>query len=154
MTGEGQKGTPTNKGTGRKTSENVMTNRSPSLPTPFCQRRPPPPLPWMSSEVQKKRELAKEVRGPKDKTNGHERGARVMTFSVPSPSRRPLLTFTEMNTLRSNYAVFPRVGRPKCHSRCSLASHFGICVADNAFRGGNVSMLHVQKTTKDPEIQG
>ena len=31
------------KGTGRKTSENVMTNRSPSPPTPFCQRPPPAP---------------------------------------------------------------------------------------------------------------
>ena len=31
------------KGTGRKTSENVMTNRSPSPPTPFCQRPPAAP---------------------------------------------------------------------------------------------------------------
>ena len=54
------------KGTGRKTSANVMTNRSPSPPTPFCQR-PPRPLPLMSSEEQQRGKLVGEVRGPKGK---------------------------------------------------------------------------------------
>ena len=35
---------------------------------PHFVRGPPPPLPLMSSEVQKKGELAREVRGSKDKT--------------------------------------------------------------------------------------
>ena len=48
------------KGTGRKTSENVMINRSPS-PQPHFVRGPPPPLPWMSSEVQKRGKLVREV---------------------------------------------------------------------------------------------
>ena len=65
--GEGQKGTP-KKGTGRKTSANVMTNRFPSPPTPFYQNPPPPPLPLMSSEAQKRGKLVREVTGPKDKT--------------------------------------------------------------------------------------
>ena len=35
---------------------------------------------------------------------------------------------------RSGYAKLPRVGSPKCHSRCSLELRFGIHVADSMFR--------------------
>ena len=85
LTGEGQKGTP--KRGREETSENVMTNRSPSPPTPFCQRpspAPPPPLPLMSSEEQKRGKLVREVGGPKDKTNGRERDALSWHF-LPHP---------------------------------------------------------------------
>ena len=73
------------KGTGRKTSENVMTNRFPCPPTPFCQR--PPPLPCMSSEVQKRGKLVRELRGPKDKPMG-VRGTLChdIFFPVPLPA--------------------------------------------------------------------
>ena len=47
----------------------------------------------MFSEVPKRGKLVREVGGSKDKTNGRERDA---LFSVPSPSRRPLLTFTDI----------------------------------------------------------
>ena len=76
------------KGTGRKTSDDVMTSRSPSPPTRFCQRPPPPrPLPLMSSEVQKRGKLVREIMGPKVKTNGRARDALSWHFlSRPLPS--------------------------------------------------------------------
>ena len=57
-------------------SENVMTNRSPSLQPLFLSEAPPPrPLPLMSSEVYVRGKLVREVRVCKDKTNGRERDA-------------------------------------------------------------------------------
>ena len=44
---------------------------------------------------------------------------------------------------RSAGRMFPCVGSLKCNSRCSLASRFGICVADITFHRGNVSTFHV-----------
>ena len=40
----------------------------------------------------------------------------------------------------------------KCHSRCSLASRFGICVADITFRRGNVSAFHSTSAQGPPQL--
>ena len=70
--GEGQKGTP--KGDGKK---NVRKCHDKSVPFPSnpILSEAPRPLPLMSYEVHKRGELVREVRGPKDKTNGRERDA-------------------------------------------------------------------------------
>ena len=62
-------------GDGKKNVRKCHDKPVPFPSTPILSEAPPPPLPLMSSEVQKKRELAREVRGSKDKTNGHERDA-------------------------------------------------------------------------------
>ena len=62
------------KGDGKKNARKFHDKSVPSL-QPHFVRGPPPPLPLMSSEVQKRGELAREVRGPEEKTNGRERDA-------------------------------------------------------------------------------
>ena len=53
---------------------------------PHFVRGPPRPLSSMSSEVQKRGKLVREVGGPKDKTNGRERDALSWHFlSRPLP---------------------------------------------------------------------
>ena len=108
------------KGDGKKTSENVMTNRSPSPPTPFCQRPPTPPLPSMSSGLQKRGKLVGEVRGSKDKTNGRDRNALSWHFlSRPLPG--PLLTFTEIPPEKSSWAF----SRPFRRETWQASQYFG-----------------------------
>ena len=83
--GEGQKGTPKR---GREEKRQKMSWQIGPLPLqPHFVRGPPArPLPLMSSEVQKKGKLVREVRGPRDKTNGRERDLLSWHFlSRPPP---------------------------------------------------------------------
>ena len=91
-----KKGTPKR---GREEKRQKMSWQTGPLPLqPHFVRGPPPPLPWMSSEAQKRGELAREVRGSKDKTNGCERDALSWHFlSRPLPGV-PLLTFTDLSS--------------------------------------------------------
>ena len=84
LLGEGQKGTPKR---GREEKRQKMSWQTGPLPLePHFVRGRPPPLPLMSSEVQERGELAREVRGPKEKTNGRERDALSWHFlSRPLP---------------------------------------------------------------------
>ena len=52
-----------------------MTNRSLSLPTPFCQRPPPRPSHSCPLKYRKEGNWVREVKGLEDKTNGRERDA-------------------------------------------------------------------------------
>ena len=72
---------------GREEKRQKMSWQTGPFPLqPHFVRGPPPPLPLMFSEVQKKGELAREVRGSKDKTNGRERDAPSWHFlSRPLP---------------------------------------------------------------------
>ena len=63
---------------------------------PFCN-----PLTFMSSEVQKRGKLVREVRGPKDKTNGRERDALSWHFLSRRLPGVPFLTFTEKLSIGS-----------------------------------------------------
>ena len=74
---------------GREEKRQKMSWQIGLLPLQQHFHRGPPhaPLPLMSSEVQKRGKLVREVRGPKDKTNGHERDALSWHFlSRPLPS--------------------------------------------------------------------
>ena len=66
-----QKGDPDGKKNVRKCHDKPV----PFPPTPFCPRPLTPPLPLMSSKVQKRGKLARQVRGSKGRTNGRERDA-------------------------------------------------------------------------------
>ena len=63
------------KGDGKKNVRKSHDKPVPFPSNPIFVRGPPPPLPLMSSEVQKKGDQLGMVRGSKDKTNGRERDA-------------------------------------------------------------------------------
>ena len=75
------------KGDGKKSVRKCHDKSVPFPSNPILSEAPPPrPLPLMSSEVQKRGKLVREVRGPKDKTNGRERDALSWHFlSRPLP---------------------------------------------------------------------
>ena len=52
------------KGDGKKNVRKCHDKSVPFPSSPFSSEAPPPPLPSMSSEVQKRGELAREVKGP------------------------------------------------------------------------------------------
>ena len=61
------------KGDGKKSVRKYHDKPLPFPSNPILSEALPAPLPLMSSEVQKGGKLVREVRGPKDKTNGRER---------------------------------------------------------------------------------
>ena len=63
------------KGDGKKNVRKCHHKSAPFPSNPILSEAPPLPLPLMSSEVQKRGKLVREVRGLKDKTNGRERDA-------------------------------------------------------------------------------
>ena len=119
--GEGQKGTPKR---GWEEKRQKTSWQIGPLPLQFCQSPPPRPLRLMSSEVQKRGKLVREVRGPKDKTNGRERDALSWHFlsrplpavpfwpspNVPRQEERNSLTMRRRTTTHTR---FPRI-EPIC----------------------------------------
>ena len=100
--GGGQKGTPER---GREEKRQKMSWQIGPLPLqPHFVRGPPPPLPWMSSEVQKRGKLVREVRGPKDKPTG-VRGTLCHDIFCPVPFPAPLLTFTDENNRKTTRSM-------------------------------------------------
>ena len=84
LLGEGQKGRQ--KGDGKKKRQKMSWQTGPLPLQPDFVRGPPPPRPLMSSEAQRKGELARDIRGSKDRTNGRERDALSWHFlSRPLP---------------------------------------------------------------------
>ena len=74
------------KGDGKKNVRKCHDKSVPSPSNPILSEGPPRPLPLMFSEVQKRGELVREVRGPKDKTNGRDKDALSWHFlSRPLP---------------------------------------------------------------------
>ena len=63
------------KGESKKNVGNCRGKPVPFPSNPILSEAPPGPSPFMSSEVQKRGKLVREVRSPKDKTNGRERDA-------------------------------------------------------------------------------
>ena len=78
------------KGMGRKISETLMTDSSPS-PPPHAVRGPSP-----SPEAEKWCKLVREIRGFKKEYQWVWEAHHVMTFSVPCPSQHLLLTFAKL----------------------------------------------------------